>query len=209
MGRLLLSKAARQRYELASMRAGAVCASMHLSANFLTCLSVVMAGGAALLLATERFFWAILAGIVSGVLDVLDGATARATGTSSRFGTVLDRTADRLNEMLFVLGILLSGRVQPALVLLAYFGLISPSYVRAVAESVGGVPDCEVGLAGRLEKFVILFLGTLGEGLFPEFRPLDWALVLVTVIGVVTALQRLLHARAVALHGAGHAGERP
>lgn len=195
MGRLLLSKGGRRRYEQVSQRAGRVCVAMGLSADALTLMSILLAGVAAALLATERFWWAIAAGAVSGCLDMLDGATARASGKDGRFGTVLDRAADRLNEMLFLLGMLLSGRVPPGLVLVTLFALLAPSYVRAVAESAGGVPDCEVGLAGRLEKLVVLTIGVALEAIFPGWRPLTWALGLAAVLGAVTAVQRIAHAR--------------
>jgi len=196
MQRLLLSKGARQQYERASIRLGRACSAIGLTANALTLLSIAIAGVASALLATERFWWAIVAGAVSGVLDILDGATARASGTNSRFGTVLDRAADRVNELLFLLGMLLSGRVHPVVVLVTLFALLAPSYVRAVAESAGGVPDCEVGLAGRLEKLVFLTLGVIGEAVVPAYQPLQWVMVIVAGIGFATAVQRLVYAQA-------------
>lgn len=195
MERLLLSRSARRRYEEVSAGIGHLFLRLGLSASILTFLSVVLAVGTMFLLATERFAWALVVGALSCLLDILDGATARAAGTQSGYGTLLDRTADRFNEMCFLLGFLLSGHARPAVVLVALFALLFPSYIRAVAESVAGVPDCEVGLAGRLEKLVLLTAGLLAEMVVPEYRPLEWSLVLVTGIGLVTSVQRLVHAR--------------
>lgn len=195
MERLLLSRNARRRYEATSAIVGRFCVRAGLSASTITLSSVVLAIVTAFLLATERFGWALAAGTLSCLLDMLDGATARAAGTQSGYGTLLDRIADRFNEMMFLLGFLLSGHARPVVVLVALFALLFPSYVRAVAESVAGVPDCEVGLAGRLEKLVILTAGLLIEMIAPEHRPLEWSLVLVSVIGLVTSAQRLWHAR--------------
>jgi len=206
MERLLLPRRARRQYEVAFSGVGRLCARLGLSASVLTSLSVLLAVATSGLLATERFGLALLAGALSSLLDMLDGATARASGTQSGYGTLLDRVADRLNEMLFLLGFLLSGHARPALVLVALFALLAPSYVRAVAESAAGVPDCEVGLAGRLEKLVVLTAGLVAEMMVPEYRPLEWSLVVVTVLGLVTAVQRLLHARR---HHRGFSTGRP
>jgi phosphatidylglycerophosphate synthase len=195
MERLLLSREARRKYESAAAGAGRLCVRLGLSASILTFSSVLLAAVTAFLLATERFPWALATGTLSCLLDMLDGSTARAAGTQSGYGTLLDRAADRFNEMLFLLGFLLSGHARPAVVLVALFALLFPSYVRAVAESVAGVPDCEVGLAGRLEKLVLLTAGLLVEMALPEYRPLECSLVLVSLIGLVTSAQRLWHAR--------------
>lgn len=195
MERLLLSREGRRRYEASASGIGRLCVRLGLTASALTLVSVLLAVLTAFLLAMERFGWALLSGLVSSLLDMLDGATARAAGTQSGYGTLLDRAADRLNEMLFLLGFLLSGHTRPAIVLVALFALLFPSYVRAVAESVAGVPDCEVGLAGRLEKLVLLTAGLLVEMVLPAYHPLEWSLILVSALGLVTSVQRLWHAR--------------
>lgn len=195
MERLLLSREGRRRYEASAAGIGRLCVRLGLTASALTLVSVLLAVLTAFLLATERFGWALLVGLLSSLLDMLDGATARAAGTQSGYGTLLDRAADRLNEMLFLLGFLLSGHARPAIVLVALFALLFPSYVRAVAESVASVPDCEVGLAGRLEKLVLLTAGLLVEMVLPAYRPLEWSLILVSALGLVTSVQRLWHAR--------------
>lgn len=194
MRRMLVTKQTRRTYERVSTRVGLHLAAAGIRAWVLTALTVAFAGVAGWLLAREEFLWALAAGGVSGALDMLDGATARASNTQSGFGTLLDRTADRTVEMLFLLGFLLSGHVPAWLVLATLFGLFLPSYVRAVAESAAAVPDCEVGLAGRLEKLLVLTLGTIGEVAVPEVRPLAWSMAIVTVLSIATAIQRLVHA---------------
>jgi phosphatidylglycerophosphate synthase len=63
------------------------------------------------------------------------------------------------------------------------------SFVRAKAESVGGLKRCTVGVAERQEKLVLLLLGSILQGLF------SWALlgavILVGVLSHVTVVQRL------------------
>jgi phosphatidylglycerophosphate synthase len=167
---------------------------MGLSASAITLLSVLLAVLTAVLLANEYFLAALAVGVLSGVMDMLDGATARAAGAQSGYGTLLDRTADRVCEALFILGFLLSGRVPGWLALATLFALFLPSYVRAVGESAAGMDDLEVGLAGRLEKVLILAVGVGLEAFLPGFHPLSWSMALVTVLSLITALQRMVHA---------------
>ena len=75
----------------------------------------------------------------------------------------------------------------------ALFGMWSASYVRAVAESKGGMKNCAVGMVGRLEKFAIIIAGAILELYFP-FYALEIALILVGVISLVTTGQRLAFA---------------
>lgn len=194
MGRLLLTRRGRARYEAWFGHAGRWCAEAGVSAAVLTGGSVVAAGGAAFLLATDRLLWALASGAFSAFLDMLDGATARASRTATGFGTLLDRVADRTSEALFLLGFVLGGHVPPWLGLVTLFALWSPSYVRALAESVAGMADCEVGWAGRLEKMVLLGIGTLLQSLWPRFAPLVWTMGMVAALSGVTAVQRLIAA---------------
>src|SRR5215213_9917423 len=54
---------------------------------------------AAVLLATRGYLWiAALVITACALTDLLDGAMARARGTSSRFGALLDSTMDRIAD---------------------------------------------------------------------------------------------------------------
>jgi hypothetical protein len=68
------------------------------------------------------------------------------------------------------------------------------SYVRAKAESAGGLSDCAVGLAGRAEKLILTYGGIIllafNQPLMAEIS--FWVLGL---IGNITAIQRLLYTR--------------
>lgn len=194
MERLLVTRRVRLAYERTSTRAGRLLAAAGIPAWALTGLTVVLACVAAYLLAVESFLWALLPGGLSGLCDMLDGATARASHSASGLGTLLDRTADRAVEMLFLLGMLLSGHVPAWLALVTLFALFFPSYVRAVAESAAGVRDCEVGLAGRLEKLLVLTAGVVAEAFVPDLHPLAGSMGVVAVLAGITGLQRLVHA---------------
>jgi len=125
--------------------------------------------------------------------DMMDGATARAGGTTNRFGGVLDHVSDRYAEFLLLFGILLSGRVMPAWPFFAISGMIMASYVRAKAESLGGLRQCTVGLAGRNEKLTLFVAGLIADLLWPHLHLLMWALIAIGVLSHITAGQRLLY----------------
>jgi len=75
--------------------------------------------------------------LVSGLFDIIDGAVARITGSTSKRGSFLDSTLDRFGEFIIYTGVLLSGLVPPIIVLLALALSLLVSYARAKADSLG------------------------------------------------------------------------
>ena len=66
------------------------------------------------------------------------------------------------------------------------------SYVKARAESVGFT--CDVGIAERMERLILVGLGGLSTG-FGVLWGLAVVLWLLAVLTVVTVVQRLVHVR--------------
>ena len=134
------------------------------SANFVTVLGFLAAAGSAFCVFECRFLWAGVLLAVSGVLDLLDGAVARASGKAGKFGGVFDSSLDRYGDGM-VLGALiiyfgLRGRaVYAALALSALLGSFAISYVRARAECE--VDTCRIGFWERGERISYLMLGLL------------------------------------------------
>jgi len=121
-------------------------------------------------------------------------------GTGTVFGGILDHVSDRYGEFFILAGITLSGAVHPGWGLFALFGMLIASYTRAVAESMGKIENCAVGIMGRLEKFVLIIAGSIIEvylpsGTFPKGGWLELALIIVGATSFVTAVQRLLYAK--------------
>jgi CDP-diacylglycerol--glycerol-3-phosphate 3-phosphatidyltransferase len=144
-----------------------------------------------------RLVAATVAVTLCALLDVLDGAMARARGLSSRYGAMLDSTMDRVADgavfgaLAWWLGT--SGqRILAAVALVCLVGGQVVSYVKARAESLGFT--CNVGIAERMERLIIIGIG----GLLTGFG-IDWglgaALWVLAVLTVVTALQRVVHVR--------------
>jgi CDP-diacylglycerol--glycerol-3-phosphate 3-phosphatidyltransferase len=130
------------------------------------------------------------------MLDVVDGAVARAGGRESAFGAVLDSSCDRLADAA-VFGALawyfaLDG--QRWLLLAALLCLVLgslTSYIRARAEAAG--LNATVGIAERAERLIIVLVGTGLTGLPGLHVPyvLAVALWVLVAASAITVGQRL------------------
>ncbi|MDQ5822139.1 MAG: CDP-alcohol phosphatidyltransferase family protein [Actinomycetota bacterium] len=169
--------------------------------NALTSAGVLMCAAAAVLVYFEYrnellFFWlAALVFVVGSVLDILDGALARAGGKQSPFGAFLDSTTDRVSEA-FMLGAIAlvfhrrGNEVALAFTVAAVVGSFLVSYTRARAEALRLKGD--VGIGSRAERVVVI---AAGLALAPWWHCLDAAIYLLTVTAWFTVLQRVLSVR--------------
>ena len=141
-----------------------------ISPDALTVFGLIASAGAAVLIGSGHHGWAVVAVIVAGVSDLLDGAIARGSGQASPRGAFFDSVADRASDALLLGGCAwwLAGE-SPHLAVLAFaVGALSMiiSYERARAEALG--IDARGGLMERAERFVFLSIGAgvrhLGAG---------------------------------------------
>ncbi len=141
------------------------------------------------------FYWLGAAVFVVGsVLDILDGALARAGGRTTPFGAFLDSTTDRVGEgaMLGAIALVFARHGNDLAVVLAVAavaGSFLVSYTRARAEALGLRGD--VGLGSRAERVVVITAGLV----FAPWGGLQWAIVLLAVTAWFTVLQRILYVR--------------
>jgi len=146
---------------------------------------------AAVLILTRHLFAAGLLVVIAGFFDILDGALARHTNQTTRFGTILDATLDRLSEGVVLLSILAflyaneQAVAQILLVCVALLGSLLVSYLRARMEAIG--IKCPVGLFTRSERVIVLALGLL-------LNQITIALGIIAVFSFITVGQRLLYA---------------
>jgi CDP-diacylglycerol--glycerol-3-phosphate 3-phosphatidyltransferase len=168
--------------------------------NALTTSGVLLCLGASILVLFENrnemlFFWLGAVVFVAGsLLDILDGALARAGGKTTPFGAFLDSTTDRVSEgfMLTAIALVLSRQdhnVFVAITVLAVAGSFLVSYTRAKAEALGLRGD--VGIGSRAERVVVI---TAGLVLAP-WGVLPWAIALLACTAWITVVQRVLHVR--------------
>jgi CDP-diacylglycerol--glycerol-3-phosphate 3-phosphatidyltransferase len=168
--------------------------------NALTASGVLLCGAASILVLFEDrqkllFFWlAAVVFVLGSLLDILDGALARAGGRTTPFGAFLDSTTDRVSEgfMLTAIAFVLARHHHPIFVavsMAAVAGSFLVPYTRAKAEGLGLRGD--VGIGSRAERVVVI---TAGLVLAP-WGVLPWAIALLACTAWVTVAQRVLHVR--------------
>jgi len=185
---------------LASRSVGGL-ARTRVTPNMLTASGVTLCAVAALLVGFADhnellFYWfGAVTFVVGSLLDILDGALARAGGKGTPFGAFLDSTTDRIGEGLMLLAIALvfandGNMVAMAFAFAAVMGSFLVSYTRARAEALGLKGD--VGIGSRAERVVVI---TTGLVLAP-WGLLPWAIYLLAATAWFTVGQRVWSVRA-------------
>ena len=162
--------------------------------NQLTVAGLTLNAAAAVLVVERHFVWATAVFVAGSILDILDGALARANADLTPFGGFLDSTTDRISEG-FVLGaiaLVLSRQGHEAAlasVFVALVGSFLVSYTRAKAEALG--LSGAVGLMGRAERIVLVAIALpfAGRGSLP------YAMYLLAALTAFTVIQRVDHVR--------------
>jgi CDP-diacylglycerol--glycerol-3-phosphate 3-phosphatidyltransferase len=168
--------------------------------NALTTVGVSLCLAAAVLVYFEYrdkllFYWlGAFVFVVGSILDILDGALARAGGKTTPFGSFLDSTTDRVGEgaMLGAIALIFArhgNEVALSATIAAIAGSFLVSYTRAKAEALGLRGD--VGFGSRAERVVAI---TAGLVLAP-WGLLQWAIYLLTATAWLTVVQRILFVR--------------
>ncbi len=141
--------------------------------------------------------------LCAGVFDMFDGAMARVSQKSSKFGAFFDSTLDRYSEGILLLGIIIYtqlhfpqeqrlGPISTAnlIIWLTYVAAISSlmiSYARARAEGLG--LECKIGLLARPERVILLAAGLLIGGQWA----LLWTMLVMAILTTLTAIQRIVY----------------
>jgi CDP-diacylglycerol--glycerol-3-phosphate 3-phosphatidyltransferase len=167
-----------------------------ISPNAVTILGTAgVVAGAFGFAARGEFILAVVVILIFGLTDVMDGAMARARGTASRFGALLDSTMDRVADGAIFASLLWwyltqgdRWSVAAALVCLVSGQIVS--YVKARAEGLGF--DCHVGLVERAERLITIGAGALLTG-FGVAWGLPAAMWLVAAGSLFTIWQRVVH----------------
>lgn len=140
--------------------------------------------------------------LLTGILDILDGRIARATGMVTKGGAFFDSVMDRYAELVVFSGLAIFYRNSWALyvALIAAIGSIMVSYTRARGEALG--VQVNIGTMQRPER--LFYLGVIsglspivetlfGHGALPPFVPVVVALALLGASANVTAIRRISH----------------
>jgi len=127
------------------------------------------------------------------LFDLLDGTMARISGSTSRWGALLDSTLDRISDA-SILGAMAywfshsKDRNVPLILVVLILGSLI-SYIKARAEALD--IECNGGIAERTERLIIILLtaGLSGLGIPYIFSIGLWLLL---VLSVITVFQRML-----------------
>jgi CDP-diacylglycerol--glycerol-3-phosphate 3-phosphatidyltransferase len=166
---------------------GARLARHGVTANEVTVVGMVLAAVTGVVIGLGHFWTAAALLTVGGLMDTLDGAVAKAAGTSSKKGAFFDSVADRVSDALIFGGVAwyFASGSQPRLALLpfAIFGVSTViSYERAKAESLGY--DAKGGLMERAERLIFLGVALVAHVVFVPL------LAVLLALTVFTAVQR-------------------
>lgn len=158
-------------------------------ADAITATGLLMSVACAIAVGAGALRLGVLLLALTGIPDTLDGAVAKASGTSSQRGAFFDSVSDRVTDALLFGGVAWylasdadGSRYLPVLAFAAFATAVLPSYIRAKADALG--LDAKGGLVERAERFVILGLGLLFD------RFLVASLVVLVVLNMATAIQR-------------------
>ena len=166
---------------------GALLRKTRLTPDHLTIMGLLVGIAAAVAIGFGRLWVGLALVILAALPDLLDGALAKASGTSSQRGAFFDSTVDRVTDSLLLGGIgwHFALTEDPRLVLLPFaVASISSviSYQRAKAESLG--IEAKGGLMERAERIIAILVGLAFNVLL---IPILWIMLVLTSI---TALQR-------------------
>ena len=169
---------------------GSALVRLHVTADVLTVVGLLMSAVTAVVVASGHLAWAIVMLFPTGLPDLFDGPVAKASGTASVRGAFFDSVSDRVADTLILGGVAWylvvrhhgTAAVLP-LAILAVTQLIS--YQRAKAELLG--IEAKGGLMERAERFILLGVCFMAGAVSPAaFVPALWgylALVGATAAG--------------------------
>jgi phosphatidylglycerophosphate synthase len=131
---------------------------------------------------------------IGSIMDILDGALARAGGKATVFGAFLDSTLDRVGEA-FMLGAIAVAFARDGnetalmFTFAAMAGSFLVSYTRSKAETLGLKGD--IGIGSRAERVVVICLGLA----VAPWGGLQWAIYILAATAWVTVGQRVWSVR--------------
>lgn len=164
---------------------------LNINPNIVTIISPFIAIISAIFFASGNLIGGALFILLSGFLDVVDGAVARYHNRASPFGAFLDSTMDRFADAFIFIGIIYGGYCDWLVGILAIHSAITVSYVRARAESQG--VECNIGIAERAVRMIILMLGAVLALIFHSNIIFTYFIYILVILSYITVGQRILH----------------
>lgn len=166
-----------------------------------------------LLLSDLFFALAVAFLLLSGLADVLDGAVARLTQSSTPFGDLLDNVMDKYSDAIVLISIIYAGLCDPFIGLAALIGSLLVDYARARTMALG-LRRTKVTIGERPFRMLLIasavalqFVAQLsvalnifvpiGEGYLhePFLDSLWWGILILAILTHFSTVQIALHAR--------------
>jgi CDP-diacylglycerol--glycerol-3-phosphate 3-phosphatidyltransferase len=162
---------------------------LRVTADALTVTGILIAVAGAIVIGRGHMFAGFVCLVLTGIPDALDGAVAKAAGTSSVRGAFFDSVSDRVTDSLLFCGIAWHfASAEPGRIMMLPVAVMATallvSYQRAKAESLGY--DAKGGIMERAERFIVLALGLL---IHQILIPVLWVMLVLTAF---TACQRFV-----------------
>jgi len=189
----------KESFNKTSLKIGKVISKLGISPNGWTFISLIFAIVAAIFIIKQNLLVGSIFFLISILLDLFDGAVARATEKVTKFGGFFDTVVDRYVESLIIFSLLFVS--LPNLFLPIYvwlfvllFGSLMTTYIKAAAREKGLVnEDLRGGFLGRFERTVIIFLGLIIGSFIPIV--LSWVIFILAILANWAAIQRFILAR--------------
>ena len=166
--------------------------ALHVTPNVITLLGFLLNVVAAYLIIIDQVTWGGVVFLIAAGADAIDGTLARQIGIRNKFGAFWDSTLDRLSESIIIMAIAYGYAVNgdAMAVMIAFLALIASflvSYTRARGEGIG--INVKVGVGTRVERFIIMAVALIFNGLYEHMLLIG--LGLIVVLAGITVLQRM------------------
>jgi phosphatidylglycerophosphate synthase len=182
-----------------SIKMGKVISQLGISPNGWTFISLILAIISAIFIINKNLLVGAIFFLIAILLDLFDGAVARATKKVTKFGGFFDTLVDRYVESLIIFSLIfvdLPNLFLPMYVWLfvLLFGSLMTTYIKAAAREKALVgEDLRGGFLGRSERTIILFVGLIIGHFVPTV--LSWIIFILAILANLAAIQRFILAR--------------
>lgn len=156
-----------------------------ITADLLTVVGVLMAGGAAWAIGAGRLWLGFALMLAAAVPDLLDGPVAKAAGTTSKRGAFFDSSMDRVSDALIFIGIAWHlDVVEPGRISILPMAIMAAamltSYLRAKGELLGY--DAKGGIMERAERYIAISVALVFNQILIPVLWIMFALICITVV---------------------------
>ena len=165
---------------------------INLHPNTITCLSIFFTAIGAYLVIIGYVLVGLFLMAIGSFCDVLDGTVAKAQKKRTKFGSLFDKLADRINDFIMMFAPVYSGFVDATIGFVAIGLVLIGSYLSALLDSHTENKKTGNKLSMRAIRTIIL----LGGGVLVATYTTAWEIsfYIIIVIAAYSLLERLNYA---------------